>query len=144
MQYQNNMQLPGVIYALVDHLKKDQEYYSTWQANIAQSVSDELKSNADFFKTAKGSGVNDLIYAISNNSAIRFLNLLCNKEPNKFESRFNIGDHVSFSTQFAPNKEYDGMVFGVYFTESKVYYSIVDKESTHFTDIPSDLVNPLK
>lgn len=51
-------------------LKKDKDYYFSWQSNIAMAFYDEDKRNKVRINS-------DILYIICNNAAKNFLNLLC-------------------------------------------------------------------
>lgn len=59
-----------MIKKLIKNLKKDKQYYYSWQANIAMAFKDEYDRCSKKYKNRKD------IHNIANKAAINFLNLL--------------------------------------------------------------------
>jgi len=69
---ENNTKLEEAIKNLCSALKKDEDYYYSWQSNIAMAFQDEYNRNSKKYKNSVD------IHTISNNAAKYFLDLLIN------------------------------------------------------------------
>jgi len=63
-----------MIKTLIKHLKKNKDYYYSWQANIAMAFRDEYDKQKRIKKNLNSSDIHE----IANNGAKNFLNLLIN------------------------------------------------------------------
>jgi len=66
-----------MIEKLIENLKKDKDYYYSWQANIAMAFQDAYHWHKT--KTKRRPNLKD-IHEISNTAAKHFLDLLCKSE----------------------------------------------------------------
>jgi hypothetical protein len=64
-------ELSKAIKVLTEHLKKDKDYFYSWQSNIAMQFKDEVSRQSPV------NGYCALVHEIANTSAVNFLQLLC-------------------------------------------------------------------
>ena len=80
------MEIYNIIGELCKMLREDQDFYYSWQSNIAMSFKDAFSRRAtEYEQKAFGS---DLIHAIANEAAMNFLDLFI-KEPSHIDKMLN-------------------------------------------------------